>query len=164
MADLNANRSEILYFQISSFQRPLIVFGILLGLSLYFNRASWEHLNAWEYLALGSLPIFLLVVFMLRGRMFLRFGDQYLTVHYITGTERNYAWTDMEKVGIVSFKRPAPSVALRLRDDSPSLSKQTKIYRAVTGYDVSIPPFFGPAKTLAARMEQIRLSKGAPIH
>jgi hypothetical protein len=130
---------------------------------LYFNRSSWEHLNAWEYLAFGCLPAVVLTLFLLRKRMFLKFDDEGLTLHYITGTERKYAWFDITKVGVVSFKRPMPAVVLRLRDDSPSLSKQTKLYRAVTGYDVSLPPFFGPAQPLAGRIEEIRLSKGAPI-
>ena len=167
MADLgSAKRTEpeVVFLQLSGFLRPVLILGALICLSLYFNRASWEHLNGWEYLGFGLLPVTFLVLFLLRKRMFLKLDDEGLTVHYVTGTERKFAWTDITKVGIVSFKRPTPSVVLRLRDDSPALSTQTRIYRAATGYDVTLSPFFGPAKTLAARIEEIRLNKGAPVH
>jgi hypothetical protein len=95
--------------------------------------------------------------------MFIRIDDDSVTVQYITGTQRQFALREITKVGIVSFKRPMPSVVLRLRDDSPSLNMKTKAYRAVTGYDAVLPPYMASAKSLAARIEDARLRKGAPI-
>jgi hypothetical protein len=95
--------------------------------------------------------------------MFIRIDDESLTIHYVTGSERKYALRDITKVSIVSFRRPMPSVVLRLRDDASGLTAQNKAYRAVRGYDVMIPPYFGPAKNLAARIEEARVRKGAPV-
>jgi len=155
--------ADIFFIQISTFRRPLLILGALICLSVYVNRAAWEHLTTWQYLAFAALPVTMLALFLLRKRMFIKFGDDRLTVHYFNGTERSYDWRDITKVGIVSFKRPMPSVVLRLRDDSTSLTAQSKIYRAVSGYDVVLPAFCAPAKYLYARIEQTRLSKGAPI-
>ena len=154
---------EVLYFRVSTFLRPLVILGVLICLSVYLNRAEWSHLDVWQYCALGALPIVVVVMFLLRKRMFIKFEDEGLTVHYANGSDRRYAWRDITRVGIVSFKRPVPTVALRLRDDSTSLTAPNKVYRAMTGYDVALPAFFAPAKYLSARIEQERLRKGAPI-
>jgi hypothetical protein len=159
----NHSKTDILYFTLSTFIRPLAIFAVLICLSLYFNRASWEHLETWQYCVFATLPVTLLALYLFRKRMFIKLDDDSLTVHYVTGSERRYAWRDITKVGIVSFKRPMPSVVLKLRDDSPSLTMQNKAYRAVTGYDVVLPAFLAPAKRLAARIEEERLRKGAPV-
>ncbi len=153
---------NILFPQLSTFRRPLFIFGFLICLSVYLNRTAWQHLSLWEYCAFAALPLVLLFLFLCRKRMYIKFDDDRLTVHYINGNERHYAWTDITKVGIVSFKRPMPTVVLRLRDDSRSITAQNKVYRAMTGYDVSLPAFLAPAKQLAERIEQTRLNKGAP--
>ena len=154
---------NIYFIQLSTFRRPLLIFGFLIGLSVYLNRSAWQDLSLWEYCAFSTLPIALLALFLCRKRMYIQFDDNRLMVHYINGKERHYAWTDITKVGIVSFKRPIPTVVLRLRDDSPALTAQNKVYRAMSGYDVALPAFLAPAKELSGRIEQIRLSKGAPI-
>lgn len=159
----NTSIPETLYLQLSTFIRPIAILSVLIAISIYVNREAWLHLNAWEYCAFAAFPLVILVLFLLRKHTFIRLDNDFVTVHYVTGTEHRFALREITKVGVVSFKRPMPSVVLRLRDDSNSLNMKTKAYRAVSGYDVILPPFMASAKYLASRIEEARLRKGAPV-
>jgi hypothetical protein len=97
-------RSMISRFQPFRLMKPFLILLLICVASYWLNPEPWRHLSMVTKLLFGgSLVLVVVLLLTLRNRMFLRIDEQGVTIQYIAGAPRFYAWSAIDTVRIFKF-------------------------------------------------------------
>jgi Bacterial PH domain len=112
-------------FQPFRLLRPFLILALICVGSYWLNPEPWHHLSmSTKLLFGGSLLVVVVLLLTLRNRMFLRIDEQGVTIQYIAGAPRFYAWSAIDSVRIfkVNFLMIPMTSSLHLRMKSGSVA------------------------------------------
>lgn len=104
---------------------PFVIL-LLIGVASYWlNPEPWHHLSmVTKLLFAGTLLVVIVLAVVLRNKMYLRIDERGVTIQYIAGAPRFFAWSAIDSVRIVRIRflliPMASSIHLRMKSGSVS--------------------------------------------
>jgi hypothetical protein len=141
--------------------RMFLIFLPLFAVSYWLNPNSWHHLSiAADGLFAASFLALVVLIVVMRNRMYLRLDEQGLEIQFAVGAPRSYKWADIDSVSIVRIQfliTLASSIRLQLRPGVRPANIVDKATAAIIGPSVSFPAFFD--ETAEEIVEKIEMFK-----